>query len=115
LDARLKTLFCKKIILAQSKEVKTGCSLVESSKEGCGSKGCFSNDDDEFISPSHLSLMMTTLSETSVFFPSSTLLAVPEDLTENLPSSTIPRQPRGYFPGEDRGRKNRVWSDQVIN
>jgi hypothetical protein len=33
------TLFCKiKITVAKSKEVKTGCNLAESSKEGCGSK-----------------------------------------------------------------------------
>jgi hypothetical protein len=31
-------LLCKKIIVAISKEVKTGCSLVESSNEGYGSK-----------------------------------------------------------------------------
>jgi hypothetical protein len=28
----------KKFIVAKSKEVKTGCNLAESSKEGCGSK-----------------------------------------------------------------------------
>jgi hypothetical protein len=38
LDARLTTLLCKKIIVAKSKEVKTGCNLAESSKEDCGSK-----------------------------------------------------------------------------
>jgi hypothetical protein len=39
LDARLTTLLCKKKnIVAKSKEVKTGCNLAESSKEGCGSK-----------------------------------------------------------------------------
>jgi hypothetical protein len=38
LDARLATLLCKKIIVAKSKEVKTGYSLAESSKEGYGSK-----------------------------------------------------------------------------
>jgi hypothetical protein len=38
LDARLPTLFCKRIIVAKSKEVKTGCNLAEFSKEGYGSK-----------------------------------------------------------------------------
>jgi hypothetical protein len=32
------TLLCKRIIVAKSKEVKTRCSLAESSKEGYGSK-----------------------------------------------------------------------------
>jgi hypothetical protein len=32
------TLLCEKIILIESKEVKTGSKLVESSKEGYGSK-----------------------------------------------------------------------------
>jgi hypothetical protein len=37
----------KKIIVAESKEVKTGCNLAESSREGCGSKrGCFANGGD---------------------------------------------------------------------
>jgi hypothetical protein len=40
LDARLKTLLCKNLIVA-SREVKTGCSLPGSSKEGSGSKGAF--------------------------------------------------------------------------
>jgi hypothetical protein len=31
-------LLCKKIIVAKSKEEKIGCNLVESSKEGHGSK-----------------------------------------------------------------------------
>jgi hypothetical protein len=31
-------LLCKKIIVAKSKKVKTGCNLAESSKEGYGSK-----------------------------------------------------------------------------
>jgi hypothetical protein len=31
----------KQIIVAKSKEVKTGCNLAESSKEGYGSKGLF--------------------------------------------------------------------------
>jgi hypothetical protein len=31
-------LLCKKIIVAKFKEMKTGCNLVESSKEGYGSK-----------------------------------------------------------------------------
>jgi hypothetical protein len=34
LDARLKTLLCKNIIVSKSKEVKTGSNLAESSKEG---------------------------------------------------------------------------------
>jgi hypothetical protein len=38
LDARPTTLPCKQIIVAKSKEVKTGCNLAESSKEGYGSK-----------------------------------------------------------------------------
>jgi hypothetical protein len=38
LDAGLTSLLCKKIIVAKSKEVKTGCNLAESCKEGCGSK-----------------------------------------------------------------------------
>jgi hypothetical protein len=37
LDAWLTTLLCKNII-TKSKEIKSGCSLAESSKEGCGSK-----------------------------------------------------------------------------
>jgi hypothetical protein len=31
-------LLCKKIIVAKPKEVKTGCNLAESSKEGHGLK-----------------------------------------------------------------------------
>jgi hypothetical protein len=38
LDARLTTLLCKKSIVANSKEVKTGCDLAESSKDGYGSE-----------------------------------------------------------------------------
>jgi hypothetical protein len=38
LDARLVNLLCKRITVAKSKEVKTGCNLAESSKEACGSK-----------------------------------------------------------------------------
>jgi hypothetical protein len=38
LVTRLTTLLCKKIIVAKSKEVKPGCNLAESSKEGYGSK-----------------------------------------------------------------------------
>jgi hypothetical protein len=40
LDAKLTTLLCEKgkITVPKCKEVKTGCSLAESSKEGCGSK-----------------------------------------------------------------------------
>jgi hypothetical protein len=42
-------LFCKHIIAAKFKEVKPGCNLAESSKEGYGSKrGCSAdNDNDE--------------------------------------------------------------------
>jgi hypothetical protein len=36
LDARLRTLLCKKIIVAKFKEVKLGCKMTESSKEGYG-------------------------------------------------------------------------------
>jgi hypothetical protein len=40
-------LLCKRISFAKSEEMKTGCNLAESSKEGYGSKrGCFANDDD---------------------------------------------------------------------
>jgi hypothetical protein len=38
LDAGLTTLLCYKIVVAKSKEVKTGCNLSESNKEGYGSK-----------------------------------------------------------------------------
>jgi hypothetical protein len=38
LDSRLMTLPCKEIIVAKFKEVKTGCNLAKSSKEGYGSK-----------------------------------------------------------------------------
>jgi hypothetical protein len=31
-------LALQKILIAKSKEVKTGCNLAETSKEGCGSK-----------------------------------------------------------------------------
>jgi hypothetical protein len=41
LDARLTALFCKQIIVTKSKDVKTGCSMSESSKEGYGSNGGF--------------------------------------------------------------------------
>jgi hypothetical protein len=64
LDARLTTLLCKKVAVTKSKEVKTGCNLTESSKEGYGQKkGSFTivvvlvvvdddddDDDDENIS-----------------------------------------------------------------
>jgi cytochrome b len=39
LDAGLTTLICNKITVTKSKEVKIGCNLAESSKEGHGSKG----------------------------------------------------------------------------
>jgi hypothetical protein len=48
LDARLTTLLCKKIIVAESKEVNTGwfTNLAEYSKENYDSKaGGLSNDD----------------------------------------------------------------------
>jgi hypothetical protein len=38
LDARLTTLFYKKIIIVKSEEMKTGSNPAESSKEGYGSK-----------------------------------------------------------------------------
>jgi hypothetical protein len=38
LDARLTTLLREKIIVAISKEVKTGLNMAESCKEGYGSK-----------------------------------------------------------------------------
>jgi hypothetical protein len=41
LDARLTTLLCKRITVAKSKEMKTGCNLAESSNEGR-----FANDDE---------------------------------------------------------------------
>jgi hypothetical protein len=40
-------MLCKKITAAKSKEVKTGCNLAESSKEGYGSKRAVASDDDE--------------------------------------------------------------------
>jgi hypothetical protein len=47
LDAGLTTLLCKRSIVAKSKEVKTGSSLAEFSKEGWGSKKrYFASDDD---------------------------------------------------------------------
>jgi hypothetical protein len=39
LDTRLITFLSENIIVAKSREVKTGSNLVESSKEGYGSKG----------------------------------------------------------------------------
>jgi hypothetical protein len=42
------TLLCKNLLVTKSKEVKTGCKLAESSKEGYGSKkGCFADDGGE--------------------------------------------------------------------
>jgi hypothetical protein len=38
MNARLTILLCIKIIVAKCKELKTGCNLNESSKEGYGSK-----------------------------------------------------------------------------
>jgi hypothetical protein len=41
------TLLCIKLTVARSKEVKTGCSLAESSKKGRSSKrGCFATGVD---------------------------------------------------------------------
>jgi hypothetical protein len=34
----MTTLVCKRIVVAKSKELKTGCNLAECSKEGHGSK-----------------------------------------------------------------------------
>jgi hypothetical protein len=39
LDTRLANWLCKKINVAKSKEVKTGCNLAESFKEGYDQKG----------------------------------------------------------------------------
>jgi hypothetical protein len=50
LDARLTTLFCKTVIVAKSKEVKTGCNLTEISREGYDSK--------EAILPMMMMMMM---------------------------------------------------------
>jgi hypothetical protein len=38
LEAWLTTLACKNIIVVKSKEVKPGCNLTKSSKEGSGIK-----------------------------------------------------------------------------
>lgn len=38
LDTKVKNMLFKKISIVKCKEVKTGCSLAESSKEGYGSK-----------------------------------------------------------------------------
>jgi hypothetical protein len=38
-------------MVTKSKEVKTGCNLVESSKEDCLKTGCFANDDDDDDTP----------------------------------------------------------------
>jgi hypothetical protein len=38
MDTRLKTVHCKSINVAKSKEVKTGSNLGDFSKEGYGSK-----------------------------------------------------------------------------
>jgi hypothetical protein len=38
LDTTLTTLLCKKVTVGNYEEVKTGCKLAGSSKEGCGSK-----------------------------------------------------------------------------
>jgi hypothetical protein len=41
---KAKDPVCKRIIVAKCREVKTGCNMVESSGDGCGSKeGCFAN------------------------------------------------------------------------
>jgi hypothetical protein len=50
LDARVKTLLPKKIIVVKSKEVKTGWSIDKSDRIFYRrlwlEKGCFANDDD---------------------------------------------------------------------
>jgi hypothetical protein len=39
---------CKLILVAQLQEAKTGCKVVETSMEGCGSKeGSFAKDDEK--------------------------------------------------------------------
>jgi hypothetical protein len=53
LDARLMTLLCKKILVVKSKEAKTRCSVVESSKKGCGSKRA--------VLPMMMMIMMTMM------------------------------------------------------
>jgi hypothetical protein len=37
-DARLKSLLCRKITVAKFRFLKTGCNLAGSSKEACGTK-----------------------------------------------------------------------------
>jgi hypothetical protein len=46
-DASLTTLLCKTVIVAKSKEMKSGSILTEYSKKCYGSKRVFANDDDE--------------------------------------------------------------------
>jgi hypothetical protein len=46
LDARLKTLLCKRIIVAEFGKVITGY-VAESSKEGYSSKSGFARNDDD--------------------------------------------------------------------
>jgi hypothetical protein len=53
LNVRLTALVCKRIIVAKSKEVKTGSNLEESSKEGCGS--------EKVVFPMMMIMMMTVV------------------------------------------------------
>jgi hypothetical protein len=51
LDARLTTFLCKRNIVAKPKELKSGCKLAESSKEGYDSKtATFANDGLDIVS-----------------------------------------------------------------
>jgi hypothetical protein len=43
------TLICKAITVTKSREVKTGCNLAESSKEGLCSNDDDDDDDDVFL------------------------------------------------------------------
>jgi hypothetical protein len=46
-DAGLRTMLCKKITAARSKEVQTGCNLAEFSGECHGPKRADDNDEDD--------------------------------------------------------------------
>jgi hypothetical protein len=44
----VKNWLCKQILVAQLQKAKTGCKVVETSKEGCGSKeGSFAKEDEK--------------------------------------------------------------------
>jgi hypothetical protein len=58
LEARPTTLLCKQIIVAKSKEVKTGSNLAESSKGGYGSKSA--------VLPMMVMMMMMMMNEERV-------------------------------------------------